>query len=164
MSNPPLFTPRPTVYRAWDRNHMVTVQTLCWNQQGMIWYGPGNKTGWAFVYPDSTGWDENNHRPSDADICPVMQWTGLKDRNGRDIYEGDIVRYSIYGDLRSGTVEWADYSDDEYVETLECWMVDGRPLSCVIRSPRPGWGVVQGVGKDSACVIGNLFENPDLLK
>lgn len=95
----------------------------------------------------------------------LMQFTGLLDKNGKEIYEGDIVKWNNEKD----SVKWGEYNDYEYVEGLECWVVgrcwkenNGTPLSCLVKSG----GVSYGRGESTSNgveVIGNIHENPELL-
>lgn len=85
----------------------------------------------------------------------VMQYTGLKDKNDKEIYEGDILVMSYETNILGtktirNKVEWKGYSDGEYVDNVECWMCGNYPVS--------DWNT-----KDLE-VIGNIYENPELLK
>lgn len=78
----------------------------------------------------------------------LTQFTGLLDKNGKEIYEGDIVKYSL------DNVE-PENGKTDYIEnvTLEggCFCVDGyTPLYAAI-----DWDLE---------VIGNIYETPELLK
>ncbi len=66
--------------------------------------------------------------PEDALDCPIMQFTGLKDKNGKEIYEGDIIRYidpwgrkevdHIQGEVIFGKSKYSSHAmgaDDVYV-------------------------------------------------
>ena len=74
----------------------------------------------------------------------IMQFTGLKDKNGKEIYEGDIVRYRLCG-LNP------EDGETEYTEVVE--FIDGG-FSCELTPlyALADWG---------AEVIGNIHENPD---
>ena len=75
----------------------------------------------------------------------VMQSTGLKDKNGVLIYEGDILLHNHkYGEYLQSPVEWSDSIEDQEGVLYAGFTVDSR---CV---------------KD-AMVVGNIYENPELL-
>ena len=81
----------------------------------------------------------------------VEQYTGLKDKNGKEIYEGDIIREKWFDeDARRGEnrVGKCEYFTDGFV----CWFVGGRFIPL-------GMFPVSHIE-----VIGNIHENAELLK
>ena len=100
----------------------------------------------------------------DIERVILMQYTGLKDKNGKEIYEGDIVRMTTSAKgidkiwVEIFPVVWGEYNDGEYVNNVQCWMVDTTPLS------ESGSSETYGHGKIEVEGIGNIYENPELLK
>ena len=92
------------------------------------------------------------HNTSNLDNCEVMQYTGLKDKNGKEIFEGDIVKvyddYNVYG-IMAG-------------EIYEIYFAFGGFRLKPKRNPKAkGNWVEDGIDFE---VIGNIYENPELLK
>lgn len=82
----------------------------------------------------------------------VMQYTGLKDCNGREIYEGDIVR--LVGDLKML------YDNFDYYSTISEVVFDDNEIC--FNAPR----IAPPLNKNNCIyfeIIGNIYENGDLL-
>jgi uncharacterized phage protein (TIGR01671 family) len=73
----------------------------------------------------------------------LIQFTGLHDKNGKEIYESDIVDFE--GDIYP--ISW--YEDD-----ARWWGINDLARTYILAS---------GQISESA-VIGNIYENPELLK
>jgi uncharacterized phage protein (TIGR01671 family) len=96
----------------------------------------------------------------DSDIV-LMQYTGLKDTNGKLIFEGDILRYkkvSILNDNITetlGVVEMSEYDDGEgcYNDNHLGWICVKGDENIKTLPDVAEWSEV----------IGNIYENPNLI-
>ena len=80
---------------------------------------------------------------------PLMQYTGLKDKNGNEIYEGDILATS---------------QRDVFFEVVYGWNGDGNTYGWNYKSlKRPKHRIYSMDKPDRLEIIGNIYENPELL-
>lgn len=93
-----------------------------------------------------------------------VRFTNLEDKNGKEIYEGDIVRYKPYNnlghenDFNIGEVIWGETGDSDgwsHGKHYE-FVVNVDSLADIADSDYPD---------EASCeVIGNIYENPKLLE
>jgi len=102
--------------------------------------------GKEMLYKGGLGYDGNQLIEDKGHI--IMQSTGLKDRNGKLIYEGDLLKTRFGLILK---VYWREQSAMFWLETL-----DGAiPFTFYAKQQLDG---------DLMEVIGNIYENKELLK
>ena len=134
---------REIEFRAWlkDKKRMVAVVDLKFLTDHY-----GNEK--EIVY-----WDENINSANYAyfDEIELMQYTGLKDKNGTKIFEGDIVK-------RSYTL-WTSKGEKQINETTFVEF-DNEDLRFVFI----GFDYDLSIRTERIEVIGNIYENKELLE
>jgi uncharacterized phage protein (TIGR01671 family) len=113
---------------------MRDIKFRAWTRKGMV-------TPAAWVNDESLPC----YSLSGAPLKPLMQYTGLTDKNGVEIYEGDIVRHWSYGYNDGGMGNKQVLSVVEWDEFGACFE------NCIDR-------------RNGVEVVGNIYENPELLE
>lgn len=83
-------------------------------------------------------------RDADEFDIKLMQFIGLKDKNGNEIYEGDILKYPHRGYKRTFLIEYGRLYNEIGKVVCNGFIVDDD--------------------YDNMIVIGNIYENPELLE
>lgn len=132
---------REIKFRAWDKN-----ENKIYQDYDMSKYG--------FAIQNSSSATLNNIiLMLGSNNIELMQYTGLKDKNGVEIYEGDIVEYgSDHFPLVKRIVVW----NQQY-----CCYKTSNSKNRTATSPQL---TADKVFKTNMRVIGNIYETPELLK
>lgn len=141
---------REIKFRAWDKEHkrMLPVKQMLFDQ----WWVSCIPTMVHTKASDILEYGErNSFKNEDTDRHILMQYTGLTDKNGTEIYEGDVVKTTaLLNDhhQRGATV----VSPVEYWHGATCLSITYVPLSLDFQVSH------------EIEIIGNIYENAELLK
>mgnify|MGYP002605744714 FL=1 len=134
---------REIKFRAWNKKDKVMVDVAAMN------FGPSGC--WSLIE------DAYDAELQLADSYDLMQYTGLHDKNGREVYEGDILKVTGEdGESYVATVKW--FGDEEYPAfdlkgIPAAWNYDANALATIFQE-----------GVETCEVIGNIFEDKQLLE
>lgn len=96
----------------------------------------------------------------DKNEIVVMQCTGLKDKHGKLIYEGDIIRYTLIHDDGTEELEDCNFTQIQFRDSMFCFIKNVNTEHEYYES----LFVEDGIWDPDFEVIGNIYENPELLK
>ena len=150
-----------TKFRAWDKylKEMFHNVNPIFDDDGnldFIIYEYGN-TGYNMIEINLKKWDSSMLYHYDEGIpVELMQYTGLKDLNGVEIYEGDVVEFCDFDSLRTGG------NTSDKTRKAEVVFIQG------------GYFVKEGdyeallydalINDSELTIIGNVYQNKDLLE
>jgi uncharacterized phage protein (TIGR01671 family) len=131
---------REIKFRVWDKG--TTRNASMFNISGFVLHGSEYRIWYEFKYDGQT--QIFNRSYSKRDLI-LMQYTGLKDNNGKEIYEGDVVKETWRVEPCLVGFDYGQFAlcspDGTYYTELYSQDMD-----------------------ENLEIIGNIYENPELLK
>lgn len=118
---------------------------------------------WVYGYVDATAYKDLVVIHSETTTYEVLsetvgQYTGLEDEDGKDIYEGDIVK------VHESPFELTDIGIVVYDSTRARFYIQGHAFKCnfiKVNTYNDGYCTVEL--KYDYMVVGNVYDNPELL-
>ena len=143
-------------FRVWDKIAKEMMLPAKWEED---YVGGGNKKIGLYIYRSKK--DPNQHSSLDwvfkhPEFFDVMQYTGIKDDNSKEIYDGDIVKL-CYGIPPTYDTLVIEYADDETVADIAVsgwWMRNIRKNGCSSSLCKTYENDIE--------IIGNIHEHPEL--
>lgn len=138
-------------FRAWDKKHkkmvMVGAMELC--ICGDIPIQQVNEIEVVGYEDEDMKW----YKIKDFDDFILMQYTGLRDKNGEEIYDGNIVKYKVCHKEMIGIIEYGNY-----------FCKYGFSIRPIKANNKRWYKNPKHQLKTGLEIIGNIYENPKFLK
>ena len=139
--------------------------------------GMGNKKGKHYILHLLSHYPSDCHSLDGYEVITdtIGQYTGLKDKNGKEIYEGDVLHIKLY-ENDGYRIFWSDVSFPNCFTLDECkgeLLRKGNELVCFTDGCMcVGDMFISALFGDMRCsvpifefeVIGNIHDNPELIK
>lgn len=141
---------RPIKFRAWNikDKRMFQLDSLVFDSYSenligiveLVNFGIGEIDGKDFLRKEKHQWKFSE--------VELMQFTGLLDKNGKEIFEGDIVRYD---NEKNCLVRWSEIQARFVMDKIN----GGKIIESF-------YNFNEVIAQDLE-IIGNIYENPELL-
>lgn len=138
---------RKLKFRIWDKNQSKFVQIKDNGDSLSDFY---ITLDGRLCYNKSIDYHENNGiygLLGEEENYTIQQFTGLLDKNGKEIYEGDILKVGVFGD-------WIDVDKHYYNKEVKFEIKESGDTTLA------GFLYIP----EDREIIGNSLENPELLK
>ena len=146
---------RTIKFRGWDREY----EKMTYFDDEDYEYSPPIVSRLDQVFKKDSNYDdyEDFEYNDITDKTEIMQYTGLHDENGKEIYEGDIIEFSY--DMFVGNF-------DTFVAKGKVVFEEGAFYVEAFENERTTEGeayLLYSINLDTIEVIGNIYENKELL-
>jgi hypothetical protein len=122
---------REIKFRAWDKKKKIMAEVLTLIHNGRV---------------EVSIQDSGPFLWREVEDIEIMQYTGIKDKNGKEVYEGDVFSPNKY--WKNSVIAWMDSGRYMLIKNHGCIEISTSDGFCL----------------EEHEIIGNLYENPELIE